>query len=84
MDVRSASDLVSTIFHEIPINTTTAYMESTLVDSAVISNLTLVDNLTEISFLTSTGNTVKYLVSATNSHLLADVSYIKLGCLPLG
>lgn len=50
VDVHSVSDLVSIISHEVPIDDTSTFMESTCTKEAVISSMTNVVNLTGLDF----------------------------------
>ena len=84
MDVHISSDLVTAIANDLPIDVTTAYMQSNLVKREVITNMTKVENLTGLAFLSSTGNTVKSLVSVAHKDRLPDITCVKLACILVG
>ena len=55
IDVQNTVDLISVISQQIPINVTTAFMKSTRVKENIISSMTIIDNLTGLTFLHSDG-----------------------------
>ena len=57
--MHSSSDLVTVIASELPIDVTTAYMESKLVRQEIMSNMAKVENLTGLASSSSTENIVK-------------------------
>ena len=84
MDVHSCSELATLISSELPIDVTTAYMESKVVREDILSCMTKVENLTGLAFLSSTGHTVKSLASVAIEDRLPDITFIKLACTLVG
>ena len=80
VDVHSVSDLISIISQEIPIDVTSAFMESNRIKETVIRSMTDFSNLTGLAFLQSNGSMAKNLTSSTLEHRHADLAFIKLGC----
>ena len=64
MDVYPTSDIMSAISQEMPIDVTTAYMESTKVKEKLISRMTDVGNLSGVAFLHSGGSKAKNIESS--------------------
>ena len=80
MDIHDTADLVSVMSQEMPIDVTTAFMESSTLKSAIISSMTDVCNLTGLSFLNSNGEKAKTLKSCDLKDRPSDLAYIKLVC----
>ena len=55
VNVHNASDLMSVISQEIPIDVTAAHIESTKVKNKVLASMTDVENLSGIAFLLGSG-----------------------------
>ena len=55
VEIQNTADLISVISQEIPIDVTTAFMESTLVKKKIMSSMTDISNLTGLAFLHSDG-----------------------------
>ena len=55
MNTQSISDLVTVVSAEVPLDTTTVYVEATKLKKSIISSVYDVSNLVGISFLTSNG-----------------------------
>ena len=59
LDVQNTADLISVISQEIPINVTTAFVESTRVKEKIVGSMTDSSNLTGLAFLYSDGKNRK-------------------------
>ena len=64
MEAHSTADLVSIISQEIPIDVTTAFMESTKIKDTTISCMTDIDTLSSVSFYIVTVINLKVLCHA--------------------
>ena len=79
-DIHVVSDLLSLASLEIPIDTTSAYMEATRIKDAVVSSTYDILNLTGLAFIRTDGNQIQNLVSSKLEDRKEDMVYIKLGC----
>ena len=79
-DIHSVSDLLSLASLEIPIDTTSAYMEATRIKDSVVSSMTDILNLTGLAFIQSNGNQIQNLASSKLEDRKKDMAFIKLGC----
>ena len=80
IDVQNTADLISVISQEIPIDVTTAFMESTRVKEKIIGSMTDISNLSGLAFLHSDGKKAKNLTSCDVKDRVADLAYIHLIC----
>ena len=80
IEIQNTADLISVISQEIPIDVTTAFMESTLVKEKIMSSMTDIGNLAGLAFLHSDGKKAKNLASCDLKDRISDLNYIKLGC----
>ena len=80
MDNLSIPDLITSVSTEIPLDTTTLFVEDDVVKLEVLSRIKDVSSLSSVSFLTSGGGQTKTPVSIDNKDRTKDLSYIRLSC----
>ena len=78
IDVQNTADLISMVSQEIPINVTTAFMESTQVKEKTMASMTDISNLTGLLSLHRYGKKAKNLASCNLKDRVGDLAYIKL------
>ena len=80
MDNLGIPDLITAVSTDIPMDTTTSFVESNMVKQEILSRIYNVSNLTGISFLTSGGSQAETPASIDNKDRTKDLSYIRLSC----
>ena len=80
MESYSSADLISVISQELPVDVTTAFMESMKIKDTMVSSMTNIDTLSGISFLHGNGQKSKSLASGEAKDRIEDLCYIKLSC----
>ena len=73
-------DLITAVVSEIPINTTTVFVEANVVNKGVIDTVHSVSNLTGLVFLNSTGFFSKNLVSIADVDRTKDLKFFRFSC----
>jgi len=63
-----------------PIDVTTAFMESIKVKETAISRMTDINTLSGLAFLNISGHTAVSLASCNAKDRIEDLAFIKLGC----
>ena len=76
MDNLSILDLITSVSTEIPMDTTTSFVEPNVVKLEILSRIYDVSNLSGVSLLTSRGNHAKTPTSIDNKDRTKYLSYI--------
>ena len=80
MDNLSILDLITSVSTEIPMDTTTSFVEPNVVKLEILSRIYDVSNLSGVSFLTFRGSQAKTPVSIDNKDRNKDLAYVRLSC----
>ena len=78
MDNLGIPDLITSVSTEIPMDTTTSFVEANVVKLEILSPIYNVSNLTGVSFLTSRGSQAETPVSIDNKDRTKGLAYIHL------
>ena len=81
MDNLSIPDLITVVFIELPLDTTTSFTEVEVIKRNIVSHIYDVTNLCGVSFLTSTGSQSKTPASIGNKYRTKDVAFIWVSCI---
>ena len=76
MESYSSADLISVISQELPVDVTTAFMESMKIKDTMVSSMTNIDTLSGISFLHGNGQKSESLASGEAKDRIEDLCYI--------
>ena len=80
VDNLTIPDLVTVVSTEIPLNTTTSFMEADVVNKDIFTRVFDVINLSGISFLNGAGGITKTPASAADKDRTKDLTFIRLSC----
>ena len=80
MCTQSIPELVSVVANEMPIDTTTAYVEATETKKLIVSAVLKIENLVGNAFLLSNGCTAKSPSSLALDDRTEDITYVKFVC----
>ena len=80
MCTQSIPELVSVVANEMPIDTTTAYVEATETMDLIVSSVLKIENLVGNAFLMSEGRMAKSLSSLVLADRIKDIAYVRFVC----